>query len=114
LGKRAFCETEVPVEAAVLDCLENPSIDTVLFVDAADFKGEPGEMRLFGASEAGQIQPAFSTHKVPLDLLIGMVLAKGKNAFLLGIRPESMEWLGQMGGAVLETINELDFFRPKT
>jgi hydrogenase maturation protease len=108
LKKRAFCENEISAEEAVMKGLEEPSVGTFLFVDAADFKGRPGEMRLFDSGEAGLIQSAFSTHKVPLDLLFGMITARGKKAFLLGIQPGSVEWLGEKSKPVRETIRRLE------
>jgi hypothetical protein len=81
LKKRAFCENEISAEEAVMKGLEEPSVGTFLFVDAADFKGRPGEMRLFDS---------------------------GEKAFLLGIQPGSVEWLGEKSKPVRETIRRLE------
>ncbi len=43
--------------------------DTVLLVDAVDFGGRPGEVGLFSRGEL-RGQPTFSTHRVPLRLVM--------------------------------------------
>jgi hypothetical protein len=47
-----------------------------------------------------RVAPAVTTHKVPLGLFIGMILARNKKALLLGIQPGSVEWMGRMSDEV--------------
>jgi hydrogenase maturation protease len=107
LERRAFLETEVSAETVVLDGLDDPAAGVFLFVDAADFSGSPGESRLFGLDDLGRVRPAFSTHHVPMDLLMGLIESRRKEAFLLGIQPGSMEPFGEMTGETSETVRRL-------
>ncbi len=61
----------------------------VLFIDACDFGGEPGEFRLFPQSDFERLKVGgFSTHTVPLSM-IAQIIATVSNArvWLLGIEP---------------------------
>jgi hydrogenase maturation protease len=107
LKERAFFDTETSAETAVFDGLEDPEAEVFLFVDAADFGGEPGEIRLFGREETDRFQPAISTHKVPIGLLTQMIRSRGRQAYLLGIQPGSVELFGGMTGGVREAVKTL-------
>jgi hydrogenase 3 maturation protease len=106
-SERAFLETEQGVEGIVFDCLENPSIQSVLFVDAVDFKGRPGEMRLFTIQDAGQFIPVVSTHKVPLTILMELIHNHHKNPYLIGIQPKSIELFGEVSNEVKAAVQNL-------
>jgi hydrogenase maturation protease len=106
-SERVFLETEQGVEGIVFDCLENPSIQSVLFIDAVDFKGRPGEIRLFTIHDAGQFIPAISTHKVPLAILMELLENHHKKPYLIGIQPKSIELFGEMSSEVTEAIQDL-------
>lgn len=61
----------------------------VLFVDAADHGGAPGECRLASVDE---LAPRLaSTHAPSLALLAGLLERRGIECRLLGIQPESIE-----------------------
>jgi hydrogenase 3 maturation protease len=96
LKERAFFEPDAAVETVVLERSDDALVETFLFVDAADFGGEPGEFRLFGPEDSGRVLPALSTHKVPMDLLMGIVASKGRRPVLLGIQPGSLEPFGRI------------------
>jgi hydrogenase maturation protease len=104
LKERAFFDTETSAETAVFEGLEVPDTEVFLFVDAADFGGRPGEIRVFGAAESARFQPAISTHKVPIDLLMQMIRSRGRQAYLLGIQPGSLELFGRMTEGVAEAV----------
>jgi hydrogenase 3 maturation protease len=107
LKERAFFEPDAAVETVVLEGADDTLVETFLFVDAADFGGEPGEFRLFGPEDSDRVLPALSTHKVPMDLLMGIVASKGKRPVLLGIQPGSLEPFGGVSDKVGETIRIL-------
>ncbi len=107
-SERAFLETEQGVEGIVFDCLKNPSIQSVLFIDAVDFKGRPGQVRLFTIHDAEQFIPAISTHKVPITILMELIGKRNKEPFLIGIQPKSIELFGEMSSEVTEAIKNLD------
>ena len=56
----------------------------VILVDAADFGGHPGEIRLMGADILQQAH--VSTHRAPLRLLRGLFLRKGLELYLVGVQ----------------------------
>jgi hydrogenase maturation protease len=107
LDRRAFLETEVSAETVVLDGIENPEAGVFLFVDAADFGGTPGEPRLFGIADQGRFRSAYSTHQVPMDLLMGLIESRRKEALLLGVQPGSVEPFGGMTWDMSEMVRRL-------
>lgn len=106
--ERVFSERQRSVEGIVIDLLENKAIDTFVFVDATDFGGEPGEAKLFTPKDAERFMPAFSTHKVPISLLMDLIVQHGKKPVLLGVQPGSVELLGEMSQGVLQTMKALE------
>ena len=107
LEKRAFVEPETPAETVVMNHLEDAGVEAFLFVDAADFGGEPGEIRQFGAEDVAGFKPAWSTHQVPMDLLIRLITSKRKRAYLLGIQAGSVELFGKMSEDVTAAVGAL-------
>ena len=103
-----FLETERSVEGIVLDLLEQRDVKTFLFLDASDFGGEPGEIRLFTHEDAKRFIPAVSTHKVPITFLMEIIFKQGKKAFLLGIQPGSLEFMGEMSPPVEKAVSILE------
>lgn len=62
--------------------------DTVLLVDAVDFGGRPGEVGLFSREDLPG-RPTFSTHRVPLRLVMEYLEAEsGARVLLLGVQPQ--------------------------
>ncbi|MGB9631122.1 MAG: hydrogenase maturation protease [Candidatus Methanodesulfokora sp.] len=61
--------------------------DTILFIDAVDFGGEPGSV-IF--SELREASSTISTHRLPLSLLIELLEEVKPKAYILGIQPKSM------------------------
>lgn len=102
-----FLDTECSVESPVMEHLDDPLIQTFLFVDTSDFGGEPGDIVLLPEKEIDRIVSPLSTHKVPLDFLFNLIRSKNKKAFLLGIQPGSLEFFGRMTEAVQETVEIL-------
>jgi hydrogenase maturation protease HycI len=64
--------------------------ESILFIDAVDFGGEPGSI-IF--SELKEIPSAISTHKLPLSLLIKILEEEGikTRAYILGVQPKNIE-----------------------
>lgn len=105
---RVFLETETSVEGVVLRILDDPSIGLVWFVDAAAFGGSAGEIRKFEVRDADQFVPAISTHKVPMTLLMNLLAQHGKTAFLLGIQPGVLDFMGKMSDSVNKVISDTE------
>jgi len=106
--QQVFVETEGSVEAIVLDHLDEKRFVTFLFVDAVDFGAPPGSVRLFGKDDIDTIVLPVSTHKVPISLLIDIINKHNREAFLLGIQPESMKLFGEITPRVRKIIRELE------
>ena len=102
--KQAFIETECTVEGIVMDKLENDDVSTFIFVDAVDFGGEPGDIQIFNIHDAQRFMPTFSTHKVPISLLMGLINQKGKSSYLLGVQPLNLEFFGEVSPLIGESM----------
>jgi hydrogenase 3 maturation protease len=87
--------------------LESSGADLVLIVDAADFKGSPGEVRLIEMDDlAGQ---ALSTHTADLSLLFQAIPAGSRpEGVLIGIQPGSMDFLTGLSDPVLRSLDVLE------
>jgi len=87
------------VKAAAPEC--------VLLVDAVDFGGNPGEVRLFSREELGDWRP-LSTHRLPLRLVMEYLEEETKaRVLLLGIQPH-LESFGQcLSVPVRQTVEAL-------
>lgn len=105
---RVFMETETSVEGTVLRILDDRSIESVWFIDAVDFGGKAGEIRKFEVQDADQFIPAISTHKVPMTLLMNLLVQHGKTAFLLGVQPGVLDFMGEMSDRVKEVISDVE------
>ena len=105
--ERVFFEGGRRAEDTVLDLLESEAVRTVLFIDAVDFGGKPGDVRLFAGDRARQILPPISTHTVPLALLMELIRGRGKRSFLLGIQPGSMNPSLGLSSAVRHALDGL-------
>ena len=69
---------------------ENP--DTIVILDAADFEGEPAEVRIFDPHEATSINH-ISTHNLPINMLVEFI---GQNCeaevLFLALQPKSVSF----------------------
>ena len=87
---RVFSESQRPADGLVMAMIGRPDIAHVLFIDAADFKGEPGGVRLFDPDEIHAFRGALSTHQTPMTVLIQLLEAHGKRPWILGVQPASL------------------------
>lgn len=102
--EQVFLETEQSVESLVSRFLDKEEIDTIVFVDASDFGGVPGEVKFFKAEDTERFVPAISTHKVPITILMRLIQEKGKIPILLGVQPVSVEFFRKMSSPVKSTL----------
>ena len=103
-----FSEEDRSVEGIVLENVDRVDVQTFIFIDATDFGHQPGESQWFSAEDASCFVPALSTHKVPISLLMETIVNYKKDAFLLGIQPGSLEFMGPMSPAILDSIDKLE------
>ena len=95
---------EMPESYAGKIIRENPS--HVLFIDAVHFEGKPGEIVL--ADPEGTLGEAFSTHKMPLKLLVGY-LKQNINAkfILIGAQPKQTGLFVEMSEELKDSAERL-------
>ncbi|MBS4015767.1 MAG: hydrogenase 3 maturation endopeptidase HyCI [Candidatus Latescibacteria bacterium] len=74
-----------------IDKIVQAKPDWVIFIDACNFKAQPGEFKLFEESEIQDISYGLlSTHTLPLTLTIELIKQQHKcRISLLGIQPKS-------------------------
>ncbi|RLF83889.1 hydrogenase maturation peptidase HycI [Thermococci archaeon] len=83
---------------------ENPS--HVVFIDAVHFEGKPGEIVL--ADPEGTLGEAFSTHKMPLKLLVRYLKQHTKAKFILiGAQPKQTGLFVEMSEELRESAEGL-------
>jgi hydrogenase 3 maturation protease len=102
VAERLVKEGRVPA----LDCGEMPDNyvgkvwelgpEELIFVDASNFGGAPGEIRVFEEADLMKLECApLSTHQVPLPMLVGLIRMKegvARKVRLVGIQPARIEY----------------------
>ncbi len=78
----------------------------VLFVDAVDFGGSPGEVRLMGGESLGP--QAASTHAPGLGPLADLLSAdRGRTCCVLAVQPETLRWGADVSEAVARSVERI-------
>ncbi len=91
---------EGKIDLPIVDCAEVPenyggwverrNLEAVLYVDAVEFEGEPGEVRIIPLENL--MMSASSTHSLSLHYMIKFLKEEWKgDPILVGIKPKSME-----------------------
>lgn len=104
LARRLAGEVSVPVvevgEVPEAYLHRVPPRGCLLILDAVDFGGQPGEVRLFQPLEVPPIS-GWSTHRLPLRVLAEYLWkAKGAQTWVLGVQPACLEWGAPLSPAV--------------
>jgi hydrogenase 3 maturation protease len=100
----------------VVDCAEVPEnyggwverrdLEAVVYVDAVDFGGEPGEIRIIPLEK--MMESATSTHHLSLHYMIRFLKEEWSgDAILVGIQPVSMNLGEEISGPVSEGVERL-------
>ncbi|MCD6117221.1 hydrogenase maturation protease [bacterium] len=105
--ERVFTEEEKSVESLVFDFIENKEIKAIIFIDAADLGGLPGETELFSASDIDKFVPTFSTHKVPITVLMNIIAKRGMDPYFIGIQPETLKFMGSISSVCAESADSI-------
>lgn len=80
--------------------------DTVVFVDAADFGGEPGSIAVVESDHAEAISA--TTHRLPLGITMRYVAARtGADVFLLGVQPGQRTFGAPPSAEVADSVGAL-------
>ena len=78
----------------------------VLLLDAANFQGKPGDVKLIKSSKIGG--QTISTHSLPLTIFISYIEKMlGSKVLLLGVQPESIEFFTEMSPDVEKAAQEI-------
>jgi len=78
----------------------------VLLLDAANFRGELGDVKLIESSKIGG--QAISTHSLPLTIFISYIeKTLDVKVLLLGVQPRNTEFYSEMSSEVAETAEEV-------
>jgi len=104
------------VDGPMVDCAEVPEnyggwverrdLEAVVYVDAVDFGGEPGEVRIVPLEK--MMESATSTHNLSLHYMIRFLREEWDgDAILVGIQPASMNLGEPLSEAVAEGVLEL-------
>jgi hydrogenase 3 maturation protease len=82
------------------------SVRRIIFIDAADFGGAPGESRLIDSEHIPE--PSLSTHRVPLPV-ISRILYEDTQAkvYFIGIQPKSVEHKAELSEEVKSAADAL-------
>lgn len=88
----------------------NEAPDAVLLVDAVDFGGSPGDMKLVPADEIKTVN-FFATHNMSLSLFFRFLKDSIKtNAYLLAVQPEVIGFNAAMTPKLAGRLAELEGF----
>jgi len=78
----------------------------VILIDAADFKGQPGECCDIDPTVVCGV--SFSTHMLPLKVMLEYLKKEtGCETVILGIQPKCLEFCGEMTAEVKKTVDTL-------
>ena len=81
--------------------------DTIIFVDAVSFEGEPGEIKFVRSEEIGEY--GFSTHNMSPKLMIENIKAQIKTKIaMIGIQPKSVNFGEEISPQTSEKIDYLE------
>lgn len=82
--------------------------DHVVFLDAVDFGGAPGDVVFLASSELRSRFPQISTHRLALGTLAAWIESDGRaRAWLLGVQPASLRPAAPLTPAVAASTNAL-------
>ncbi|MBN1755852.1 hydrogenase maturation protease [bacterium] len=93
------------IETHLYDLAYRYDLKTVIFIDAVDFGGLPGDIELF-EPEYFPKSPVTS-HQISLRLMSAILRKENKDCCLLGIQPQTLNWGEPLSPPVLEAISTL-------
>jgi hydrogenase 3 maturation protease len=83
--------------------IADEAYDSLTFLDAVDFGGEPGDVLVANSEEMASRFPQISTHKISLGMLANWIESSGvTKAWLIGVQPESL----RMGRGISPTVQD--------
>jgi hydrogenase 3 maturation protease len=115
-GPALIALLEGKTKASVIDVGETPenyigrivaaAPDTIVFVDAADFGAQPGDMAVLEPEDMAGC--GISTHRMPLNLFFRFLKERSRaDAFALGIQPAQIGFGEAIGPEVASSVKAL-------
>lgn len=98
---RVFSEHD-GVEGVVLDIADREGDAIVLFVDAANMDGAPGEVRV--VERDGLRETEVTTHRVAVALMASLLERAGKRSAVVCIKPQTVEFRGNLSEPVRRSV----------
>lgn len=90
----------------IIDEVVSHRPSSVLIIDAADFKGAPGEIRFIESHEIPD--SSLSTHSIPLRVIAGIISKDtGCQVKFLGIQPKNVSLGEEMSSEVIEAAKKI-------
>jgi len=90
----------------IIDQAVKLSPQRIIFIDAADFGGAWGELRLIDSERIPET--SLSTHSIPLPVVSRILSADTKaQIYFIGIQPKSVEYRQGLSGEVKSAAEEL-------
>jgi hydrogenase 3 maturation protease len=81
----------------------NPSV--IVFLDAADFGAEPGQMKIIMAEEVSKVR--ISIHKISLEILMEYLKSEtGADVFIIGIQPAEISHSSTLSPSASQGVRE--------
>ncbi len=90
----------------IIDQAIELSAQRIIFIDAADFGGAPGELRLIDGEHIPEV--SLSTHSIPLPVVSRILYADTQaEIYFIGIQPKSVEYKEGLSGEVKSAADAL-------
>ena len=99
-----FSETDNDVDSIILHLALNDDIKKVIFIDAGEMEGKPGDFQWIKNSSS--FERSISTHNVALPVYFEYLKNFGKKVRLLAIQPENIGYEEGLSKPVKEFIDK--------
>jgi hydrogenase 3 maturation protease len=100
-----FLSEEDGLESVILQLVSDKEIRRVIFVDSCDLGSRPGSSALL---RLDSIDETISTHKIPLSMLMALLENTGKETWLFGVQPKSLEFGSDMSSEAKRSLEQLE------
>ena len=80
-------------DEVVLNLCKDKTRGILIFVDTADFEGNPGDIKVLSYDDIEDIDKHF--HKIPIKLYMKLLKNSNKESYILAIKPESLKEINE-------------------
>jgi len=100
-----FLSEEDGLESVILQLVNDKEVRKVIFIDSCDLGSRPGDSALL---RLDSIDETISTHKIPLSMLMALLQNVGKETWLFGVQPKSLEFGSDMSSEAKRSLEQLE------